>query len=107
MICLAYLDIDEYGFSSICCFLLLLLICSGTIGEKEKGGRMPKHVAIILDGHRRWAEKRGLGPNQGQEAGARAVMENIKDYFSMGINTVSLFAFSTGNWGRPGVNIEI
>lgn len=68
---------------------------------------MPKHVAIILDGHRRWAKKRGLGPNQGQEAGARAVMENIKDYFSMGINTVSLFAFSTGNWGRPGVNIKI
>ncbi|RID75665.1 hypothetical protein BRARA_B02699 [Brassica rapa] len=79
---------------------------SGTTGEKEKGGRMPKHVAIILDGNRRWAEKRGLGPSQGQEAGARTVMENVKDYFSMGINTVSLFAFSTENWGRPGDEVK-
>ena len=101
------LDVKENGFCSMCCFLLLLLICSGTTGEKEKGGRMPKHVAIILDGNRRWAEKRGLGPSQGQEAGARTVMENVKDYFSMGINTVSLFAFSTENWGRPGVIIKI
>ncbi|KAH0859981.1 hypothetical protein HID58_088242 [Brassica napus] len=70
----------------------------GTImGEK----RLPKHVAIILDGNRRWAKKRGLGTSKGHKAGARKLMENVKDCFSMGINTVSLFAFSTENWARP------
>ncbi|KAF8099144.1 hypothetical protein N665_0250s0006 [Sinapis alba] len=74
---------------------------SGTIGGKEKGGRMPKHVAIILDGNRRWAKKRGLRVSEGHEAGARRVLEHAMDCFAMGINTVSFFAFSTENWGRP------
>ncbi|KAF8049038.1 hypothetical protein N665_2318s0004 [Sinapis alba] len=75
---------------------------SGTIlGEEEKRGRLPKHVAIILDGNRRWAEKRGLGTSEGHQAGARRLIENAKDCFAMGINTVSLFAFSTENWARP------
>lgn len=85
---------------------LFLLICSGTIGEKEKRGRLPKHVAIILDGNRRWAEKRGLGASEGHEAGARKLMENAKDCFAMGINTISLFAFSTENWARPKVTTK-
>ncbi|KAJ4875191.1 Dehydrodolichyl diphosphate synthase 5 [Raphanus sativus] len=74
---------------------------SGTVGEKEKRGRLPKHVAIILDGNRRWAQKRGLGTFEGHKAGARRLMENAKDCFAMGTNTVSLFAFSTENWARP------
>ncbi|KAG2274759.1 hypothetical protein Bca4012_045259 [Brassica carinata] len=67
------------------------------MGEK----RLPKHVAIVLDGNRRWAQKRGLGTLEGHKAGARKLMENVKDCFSMGINIVSLFAFSTENWARP------
>ncbi|CAF2137087.1 unnamed protein product [Brassica napus] len=74
---------------------------SGTIGEEDKRRRLPKHVAIILDGNRRWAEKRGLGTSEGHHAGARRLIENAKDCFAMGINTVSLFAFSTENWARP------
>ncbi|CAA7055583.1 unnamed protein product [Microthlaspi erraticum] len=73
----------------------------GAIGEKEKLGRLPNHVAIILDGNRRWAKKRGLETAQGHEAGGRRVMELTMASFAMGINTVSLFAFSTENWGRP------
>ncbi|XP_056848605.1 dehydrodolichyl diphosphate synthase 5-like [Raphanus sativus] len=73
----------------------------GTMGEEEKRRRLPKHVAIILDGNRRWAEKRGLGTSEGHQAGARRLIENAKDCFAMGINTVSLFAFSTENWARP------
>lgn len=76
------------------------------MGEKEKR-RMPKHVAIILDGNRRWAEKRGLGTSEGHEAGARRLMENAKDCFAMGTNTISLFAFSTENWERPKVIMEM
>ena len=73
------------------------------MGEKEKRGGLPKHVAIILDGNRRWAQKRGVGTSDGHKAGARRVIENAKDCFAMGINTVSLFAFSTENWARPEV----
>ncbi|XP_002866292.2 dehydrodolichyl diphosphate synthase 5 [Arabidopsis lyrata subsp. lyrata] len=74
------------------------------MGEKEKRAsnrKMPKHVAVILDGNRRWAEKRGLGTSEGHEAGARRLLENAKDCFAMGTNTISLFAFSTENWERP------
>ncbi|CAN6816241.1 unnamed protein product [Brassica oleracea] len=74
---------------------------SGTIEGKEKRGRMPKHVAIILDGNRRWANKRGLRVSEGHEAGARRLLEHVMDCFAIGINTISLFAFSTENWGRP------
>ncbi|CAH8363123.1 unnamed protein product [Eruca vesicaria subsp. sativa] len=62
---------------------------------------MPKHVAIILDGNRRWAKKEGLTIPEGHEAGGRRVLEMIMDFFSVGINTVSLFVFSTENWRRP------
>ena len=77
------------------------------MGEKEKRRGLPKHVAIILDGNRRWAQKRGLGTSDGHKAGARRVIENAKDCFAMGINTVSLFAFSTENWARPEVVRQI
>ncbi|CDY62970.1 BnaC09g53770D [Brassica napus] len=76
----------------------------GEMDENRRRRRkypLPKHVAIILDGNRRWAKKRGLGTSKGHKAGARKLMENVKDCFSMGINTVSLFAFSTENWARP------
>ena len=61
------------------------------MGEKEKRRGLPKHVAIILDGNRRWAQKRGLGTSDGHKAGARRVIENAKDCFAMGINTVFFF----------------
>lgn len=64
---------------------------------------MPKHVAIILDGNRRWATKKGLTITEGHEAGGRRALEMTMDFFSVGINTVSLFAFSTENWRRPEV----
>ncbi|KAJ4902646.1 Dehydrodolichyl diphosphate synthase 5 [Raphanus sativus] len=73
----------------------------GTYGRKEKQERIPKHVAVILDGNRRWAKKQGRRTAEGHEAGARRVVELAKEFFSLGINTVSLFAFSTENWGRP------
>ncbi|CAA7055590.1 unnamed protein product [Microthlaspi erraticum] len=70
----------------------------GTIGEKES---IPNHVAIILDGNRRWAKKQGLGVSEGQEAGSITAVDLVVEFFTLGVNTVSLFAFSTENWGRP------
>ncbi|KAF8096348.1 hypothetical protein N665_0311s0002 [Sinapis alba] len=74
---------------------------SNEIREKGNQGTMPKHVAIILDGNTRWANRQGLRISEGHEAGARKALEMTMDFFSLGINTVSLFAFSTENWRRP------
>ncbi|CAH8353578.1 unnamed protein product [Eruca vesicaria subsp. sativa] len=74
---------------------------SGTSGKKEKQERLPNHVAIILDGNRRWAKKRGQSTEEGHEAGSRKVIKIAMDLFTLGTKTVSLFAFSTENWGRP------
>jgi ditrans,polycis-polyprenyl diphosphate synthase len=73
----------------------------GTIGEKDEQESIPKHVAIILDGNRRWAKKKGLGVSEGQEAGSITAVDLVVEFFTLGVNTVSLFAFSTENWGRP------
>ncbi|CAA7055582.1 unnamed protein product [Microthlaspi erraticum] len=78
----------------------------GTNGEKEKLGRLPNHVAIVLDGNSRWAKKKGIRVSEGHETGARTVVELALVLFSKGINTVSLFAFSTDNWGRPETMFE-
>ncbi|EFH56756.1 hypothetical protein ARALYDRAFT_481210 [Arabidopsis lyrata subsp. lyrata] len=61
---------------------------------------MPRHVAFILDGNRRWAKRDGLLTSQGHEAGAKRFIEIAELCFELGIHTVSAFAFSTGNWGR-------
>ncbi|BAA97347.1 undecaprenyl pyrophosphate synthetase-like [Arabidopsis thaliana] len=61
---------------------------------------MPRHVAVIMDGNRRWAKQTGLLTSQGYEAGAKRLLEFADLCFKLGINTVSAFAFSTENWGR-------
>ncbi|KAG7571888.1 Decaprenyl diphosphate synthase-like superfamily [Arabidopsis suecica] len=61
---------------------------------------MPRHVAFILDGNRRWAKQHGLLTEQGHQAGAIRFIEIAELCFELGIHTVSAFAFSTGNWGR-------
>lgn len=78
------------------------------VGEEESptGLRkelMPRHVAVIMDGNRRWAKQAGLLTSQGHEAGAKRLIEFAELCFKMGIDTVSAFAFSTENWGRDKV----
>jgi undecaprenyl diphosphate synthase len=62
---------------------------------------LPKHVAIIMDGNRRWAEKQGLSRIEGHRAGANTAIEVIKYLDFKGISYVTLFSFSTENWNRP------
>jgi len=62
---------------------------------------MPRHVAIIMDGNGRWAEKRGLDVTRGHEAGTRSVRVVIKAARDFGIKVLTLYAFSTENWRRP------
>lgn len=67
---------------------------------------MPKHVAIIMDGNSRWAEKRGLPATAGHEAGRRALSKVVKLSCKWGIKILTVFAFSTDNWLRPKTEIN-
>lgn len=63
--------------------------------------KIPKHIAFIMDGNGRWAKERGLPRTAGHRRGAQRVKEIIRDAGSLGIQTVTFFAFSTENWSRP------
>lgn len=62
--------------------------------------RVPAHVAIIMDGNGRWAERHGKTRAQGHEAGARNVREITEACHALGVRALTLFAFSTENWNR-------
>ncbi|WP_157040309.1 polyprenyl diphosphate synthase [Polaromonas naphthalenivorans] len=62
---------------------------------------MPQHVAIIMDGNRRWAAKRSMLRALGHVSGARQVRQIIDACMERGVNYLTLFAFSTENWQRP------
>jgi undecaprenyl diphosphate synthase len=67
----------------------------------EKITGLPRHVAIIMDGNGRWAEKRGLPRIEGHRAGVRNIRSIIKSLNNYGVEYVTLYAFSTENWDRP------
>ncbi|HET7710042.1 MAG TPA: polyprenyl diphosphate synthase [Sphingomicrobium sp.] len=64
------------------------------------GGTVPRHVAIIMDGNGRWAQKRGLPRVAGHRAGAEAVRSTLKAAVKYGVEVVTLYAFSSENWRR-------
>jgi undecaprenyl diphosphate synthase len=66
-----------------------------------RSDRIPRHVAIIMDGNGRWAEARGLERNEGHRAGIEAVRTVLRTANDLGIRFVTLYAFSSENWGRP------
>ncbi len=59
------------------------------------------HVAILLDGNGRWAASRGLARSEGHRAGVDAVRRVVRAAPALGIGTLTLYAFSSDNWGRP------
>ena len=63
--------------------------------------RLPKHVAIIMDGNGRWAQKRNMPRVMGHRAGANAVREVVEGARELGIRYLTLYAFSSENWKRP------
>ena len=64
------------------------------------GGATPRHVAIIMDGNGRWAERRGLPRAAGHRAGAEAVRRTLKAAVKAGVQVLTLYAFSSENWRR-------
>ena len=63
--------------------------------------RLPRHVAIIMDGNGRWAERRGLSRLRGHREGKESVRAVVEKARRMGLEYLTLFAFSTENWSRP------
>lgn len=63
--------------------------------------KVPRHVAIIMDGNGRWARERGLSRTEGHRAGAESVRRVVEACNDMGIAFLTLYAFSTENWRRP------
>jgi undecaprenyl diphosphate synthase len=67
---------------------------------------LPRHVAIIMDGNGRWARARGESRNAGHVAGVAAVRRVVEECLRQGIPVLSLFAFSSENWGRPAEEVR-
>jgi len=68
--------------------------------------RLPRHVAIIMDGNGRWAQRRGLTRMEGHKRGKDSVRAVVETSRRLGIEYLSLFAFSTENWARPRREVE-
>lgn len=68
---------------------------------------MPKHIAFIMDGNRRWAEEKGWSPMTGHSAMRKTLQSLLLQCRKLKIKAVSIYAFSTENWTRPTVSILI
>src|SRR4029077_5990624 len=72
-----------------------------TLSTTLSAGQLPKHVAIIMDGNGRWARKRHLPREAGHVQGVRAVRDTVRAAVDLGLENLTLFAFSSENWKRP------
>jgi undecaprenyl diphosphate synthase len=70
-------------------------------------GRIPSHVAIIMDGNRRWAKERGLPAIEGHRRGMAALRRTTRAASDLGINVLTVYGFSTENWNRAASEISL
>ncbi|WP_115124765.1 isoprenyl transferase [Marinirhabdus gelatinilytica] len=68
--------------------------------------KLPRHIAVIMDGNGRWAKKQGLFRTIGHENGTKAVREIVECCAELKIEYLTLYAFSTENWNRPKLEVE-
>jgi undecaprenyl diphosphate synthase len=68
---------------------------------------LPKHLAIIMDGNGRWAKQKGLLRTLGHENGTKSVRTTVETCAKLGIENLTLYAFSTENWNRPKLEVEL
>ena len=76
-----------------------------TAGEVDKG-RRPRHIAVIMDGNGRWAKKRGLPRTAGHKAGAETFRDIATYCKELGMDYLTVYAFSTENWKRPAEEVS-
>ena len=75
--------------------------------EKEiDKNNLPKHLAIIMDGNGRWAKKQGMLRVFGHEKGTKSVKQTVENCAKLGIEFLTLYAFSTENWNRPKIEVD-
>jgi undecaprenyl diphosphate synthase len=68
--------------------------------------RVPAHVACVMDGNGRWAQQRGLKRTDGHAAGEQALLDVVEGALELGISWLTVYAFSTENWRRPGDEVR-
>jgi undecaprenyl diphosphate synthase len=67
---------------------------------------MPRHIAIIMDGNGRWAQKRGLPRSVGHRMGVEAVRRTVRAAIELGVQYLTIYSFSSENWSRPATEID-
>lgn len=78
----------------------------GSVSEQVDMENIPKHIAIIMDGNGRWAKKRGLPRIAGHREGIKVVRNVVLQCCDLGVEVLTLYAFSTENWKRPKQEVE-
>ncbi len=78
----------------------------GTAGTHPPLERIPKHVGIIMDGNGRWARSRGLPRAAGHQAGVENLRRTLRAAVRFGVPMLTIYAFSTENWGRPRAEVR-
>ena len=68
--------------------------------------KLPKHIAVIMDGNGRWAKKQGLMRVAGHKKGTKAVRQTVEAAAELGIDHLTMYAFSTENWNRPKIEVD-
>lgn len=74
--------------------------------DKINKDNLPKHLAIIMDGNGRWAKQKGLLRAFGHENGTKSVRTTVETCAKLGIENLTLYAFSTENWNRPKLEVD-
>jgi len=74
--------------------------------ESINTDNLPKHLAIIMDGNGRWAKQKGLLRAIGHESGTKSVKTTVETCAKLGIENLTLYAFSTENWNRPKLEVD-
>ncbi len=77
-----------------------------TLEEQIDKSRLPRHLAIIMDGNGRWAKQKGLFRTIGHENGTKSVREVVEACAELNIPYLTLYAFSTENWNRPKLEVD-
>ncbi|MCS7254132.1 MAG: isoprenyl transferase [Armatimonadota bacterium] len=92
------------------CAAEFITMCEGLTEEECLNlidrSRLPRHIAIIMDGNRRWAKERNIAILNGHRAGARATRQVVEACVELGIPILTLYAFSTENWQRPAPEVK-
>jgi undecaprenyl diphosphate synthase len=77
-----------------------------SVKEQINPSKLPRHIAIIMDGNGRWAKQQGMLRIFGHQHGVEAVRDTVEACAELGIQYLTLYAFSTENWNRPRIEID-